>query len=263
MNFRSWAGCKSTTWISTLATVVIHALHKWKPAGSALLLAESRKEWLELITQVGNDILHLDQLPGAAAGPGTTFGAVTELSMTRAQDWGGQDEVNNQIPYEAPVELDTYDRSADHGFYSLWASVSSPVNRINYAWLWGLNKNNISYSQRSTHTVSHSAFSLLDLFLVIFPNLHNDLIDLINKQYSIPLCEGTLFNWSHMNNPSVWFRSVIGGVQNAPITGIVKAPGILWSSLSGLQWGVTQIDVNLVNWPKPYISQVEVNEREI
>lgn len=60
-----------------------------------------------------------DQLPGAAAGPGATFGAVTELSMTCAQDRGGQDEVNNQIPYEAPVELNTYDRSVDHGFYSL------------------------------------------------------------------------------------------------------------------------------------------------
>lgn len=53
-----------------------------------------------------------------------------ELSVKSAQDWEGQDEINNQIPHEAPVELNTYDCSVDHGFYSLWASVSSPGNRL-------------------------------------------------------------------------------------------------------------------------------------
>lgn len=105
VNFRSWAGCYleffSTTWISTLATAVIHALHKWKPAWSTLLLAKSRKEWLQLITEAGNDISSLTSSRCCCWPRDHILIHNGVESVKSAQDWERQDEINNQIPHEA------------------------------------------------------------------------------------------------------------------------------------------------------------------
>lgn len=79
-----------------------------------------------------------------------------------------------------------------------------------------------------------------------------------------------------MNDLRVWFRFTSGGFRNALHSGIINAPKVTMEALvflltchpmerssDGLGSRVTRINANPVCWLKPYISQQEVDKREI